>query len=144
MYTLGIASSDLLTESTQQLPAVFNYRAMQTLQIDFKENENKAEVEKLFQGILETTLSSSSAGNDLKDRGRPRSTLRSEEQPVGHQASSLDEVELALETESRRDEVVHGHDCPLRRAQDKKTLSETNIRSAKTSRTSYHACLASR
>ena len=120
-------------------------RAMQALQIDFKEPERKSQAEKLFSAILHSSSAFyPTAPSEAVDRGRPRSKLKSEEQKTG-QTSSLDEVELALEPDSRRGEALHGQECPLAaRGPDKKTLSESNIRSSKAGRTSYHACLVSR
>ena len=134
----------------QQFKLVFNLpSAMQVLQIDFKGPDRKGDTIQLFQKILDSSLSSNYNATEVPDPSPSSSKAKPmfDEHTAGH-TSSLDEVELALESESRRGEVVHQSDCPLllRRESpaDKKTMSETNIRTAKAGKTSYHACLASR
>jgi hypothetical protein len=124
---------------------------MQVLQIDFKEPDRKSETIQLFQKIFDFAQSSNLSATEVPGPSSSSAKAKpifEEKAPGGH-TSSLDEVELALESESRTEEVVHQSDCPLLlqkfcENQDKKTKSETNIRTAKAGKTSYHACLASR
>jgi hypothetical protein len=71
---------------------------MQVLQIEFTDSDRKSDAEHLFGAILNKSLSS-------RVGQTPRPHLRSDD-PAAGQTSSLDEVELALDPESRQGPIL--------------------------------------